>query len=215
MEVISPAALFDARPTALGWRAWWRGRRTVDEIVSGLYIGGFPTRSGPIPAMLADLGISHIVTTTFAVPDPIAGTTSRHVPFLDAGIPPLEPVVAAAVDSAQRIERGSRVYVHCGHGLDRCALLAAFIVRELDPSLDGPAIVRLIRARRGPEALHNRRFARLVNDLGPVHGPTGDHPTLPPTLVPGELASLLGVAATAPRSPAAMLSTPAMLTGPE
>jgi hypothetical protein len=215
MAIVSPAALFDARPTALGWRAWWRGRRTVDEIVSGLYIGGFPARSGPIPAILADLGISHVVTTTFAVPDPIAGTTSRHVPFLDAGIPALEPIVAAAVDSARRIERGGRVYVHCGHGLDRCALLAAFIVRELEPGLGGPAIVRLIRTRRGPEALHNRRFARLVGDLAPVQGPARHRPTHPPTLMPGERASLLGAAATAPRSPAAMLSNPAMMTGPE
>jgi hypothetical protein len=167
--VITPLAVFEARPSIGGLRSWWKGRSTLDEIAPGLFIGGCPKLSGPITEALTRLRIDHIVSTTRSTPKPIIGVTVRHVPLWDADLPTsLDAIFAAASDVTQRLLQGGRVYIHCGHGLDRCALVAALVLRELDPSLDGPATVAIIRSRRGSEALHNRRFARYLAGLRPL-----------------------------------------------
>ena len=163
-------AAIDARPTLRGLRAWWRGRTTLDEIAPGLFMGGFPHARGAIHLALEVLGIDHVVTTTYKRPVLAAGTTSVHIPFLDLDLPlDLEPILHAARDVVRRLREGQRIYVHCGHGLDRSGLVVALALREMLPGRTGVEILDLIRARRGSEALHNRRFARFVRALAPIH----------------------------------------------
>jgi len=164
--MITPKALFDARPSILGLRQWWRGRNTLDEIMPGLFMGGFPRPGGPILSLLSQLGIDHILSATYDRPA-VPGITLTRAPFLDISLPKdLAPLYAGARQAADLWRAGQRVYVSCGHGHDRSGVLVGLIVHELQPHLSGAEIVALIRARRGSEALHNRRFARFVTELG-------------------------------------------------
>jgi protein-tyrosine phosphatase len=162
-------ALIDARPTTRGWLAWWRGRTTLDLIVPGLWMGGFPRPGGVVLQTLDEMRVRHVVTTTFERPHVPAGMTTRWIPFLDLDLPlHMDPLFRAGRDIADRVRRGEGVFVHCGHGYDRSGLVVALALRELRPALGGDAILELIRARRGSEALHNRRFARYVRSLAPL-----------------------------------------------
>jgi protein-tyrosine phosphatase len=158
--------MIDARPTTRGWLAWWRGRTTLDLIVPGLWMGGFPRPRGAVLRTIADVGISHVVTTTFERPRLPAGVSSRWIPFLDLDLPlHMDPLIRAARDVAERVRDGEQVYVHCGHGYDRSGLVVALALRDLRPATPGADILDLIRAQRGSEALHNRRFARYIRSL--------------------------------------------------
>ena len=160
--------MIDARPTTRGLLAWWRGRTTLDRIGPGLWMGGFPRPGGQVLRTIEEVGIQHVVTTTFERPHLPPGVTSRYVPFMDLDLPlTMEPLIRAARDIAERIRAGQQVYVHCGHGYDRSGLVVALALRELHPSLCGGEILELIRAGRGSEALHNRRFARYIRALTP------------------------------------------------
>jgi len=161
--------MIDARPTTRGWLAWWRGRTTLDQIGPGLWMGGFPRPDGAVLRTIREVGIQHVVTTTFERPHLPPGVTTRWVPFLDLDLPlNMEPLGRAARDIAERIRAGQPVYVHCGHGYDRSGLVVALALRELHPALTGQEVLDLIRARRGSEALHNRRFARYIRALLPL-----------------------------------------------
>jgi hypothetical protein len=162
-------AIIDARPTSRGWLAWWRGRTTLDLIVPDLWMGGFPRPGGLVLRTMEEVGIGHVITTTFERPHLPAGISTRWIPFLDLDLPlHMDPLIRAARDAADRVRVGEPVYVHCGHGYDRSGLVVALALRELRPSVSGTEILELIRARRGSEALHNRRFARYVRSLPPL-----------------------------------------------
>jgi hypothetical protein len=197
--LLTPLAIFDARPSVRGVRRWWRARRTVNEIVPGLFIGGCPRRGSPVAAALVLNRVDYVVVTTLSCPPLPLGITARHVPFLDAGLPTrMAPLVDASAQAAERIRNGGRVSINCGHGLDRSALIAALILRDLDPRLDGPSILEILREKRGGETLHNRRFARFVAELPPTRvGALRDVSTVEPSpppvgrraLAPGRSAS--------------------------
>jgi hypothetical protein len=161
--------MIDARPTSRGWLAWWRGRTTLDRIGPGLWMGGFPRPDGAVLRTIREVGIQHVVTTTFERPHLPPGVTTRWVPFMDLDLPlNMEPLVRAGRDIAERIRDGQQVYVHCGHGYDRSGLVVALALRELYPALTGTELLDLIRTGRGSEALHNRRFARYIRFLPPL-----------------------------------------------
>lgn len=161
--------MIDARPTARGWLAWWRGRTTLSRIRPGLWMGGFPRPDGAVLRTIREVGINHVVTTTFERPHLPAGVTVRWVPFVDLDLPlNMEPLYRAGREVAERIRDGQKVYVHCGHGYDRSGLVVALALRELHPALSGAQVLDMIRARRGSEALHNRRFARYIRGLRPL-----------------------------------------------
>ena len=168
-HVLPLRAMIDARPTAKGWLAWWRGRTTLDRIGPGLWMGGFPRPDGVVLRAISEMGIQHVVTTTFERPHRPASVTTRWVPFVDLDLPlNMEPLYRAGREVAERIRSGQQVYVHCGHGYDRSGLVIALSLRELHPALTGTEILGLIRAGRGSEALHNRRFARYIRGLVPL-----------------------------------------------
>lgn len=161
--------MIDARPTSRGWLAWWRGRTTLSRIGPGLWMGGFPRPDGAVLRTIREVGIQHVVTTTFERPHLPPGVTTRWVPFMDLDLPlTMEPLVRAGRDVAERIRAGQQVYVHCGHGYDRSGLVVALALRELHPALTGAEVLDLIRTGRGSEALHNRRFARYIRSLPPL-----------------------------------------------
>lgn len=161
--MISPKALYDARPSLRGLPEWWRGRSTLSEVLPGLYMGGFPRKA--LLEQLLSLEVDHVVSATFDLPH-VPGTSLARAPFYDIALPKdLSPQVAVARDAAERYRAGQRIYVSCGHGHDRSGLLMGLILHELHPEWSGAQIVALIRARRGREALHNRRFARFVTEL--------------------------------------------------
>lgn len=163
--MITPKALYDARPSVFGLREWWRGRDTLSEILPDLWMGGFPRDGGTIAPALAELRIDHVLSATFDRPR-VPGATLTSVPFLDIALPKdLSVQHAGAREAATLIRAGKRVYVSCGHGHDRSGLLVGMILRELFPQMNGAEIVAFIRARRGSAALHNRRFERYVRSL--------------------------------------------------
>lgn len=163
--MITPKALYDARPSLLELRAWWRGRDSLSEILPNLWMGGFPRPGGSIRPALAKLGIEHVLSATFDRPD-VPGATLTRVPFLDVALPKdTAPLRAAAREAAALVQAGKRVYVSCGHGHNRSGLLVGLILADLYPQMNGAQIVSFIRARRGHNALHNRRFERFVRDL--------------------------------------------------
>jgi len=163
--VITPKALFDARPSILGLRQWWRGRYTFNEIIPNLFMGGFPRPNGSILQALLELRIDHVLSATFDEPT-VPGATLTRAPFLDISLPKnLTPLYAGAHQAADMLREGKRVYVSCGHGHDRSGILVGLILHNLHPHMSGEEIIQLIRARRGSEALHNRRFARFVREL--------------------------------------------------
>lgn len=162
-------AMIDARPTARGWLAWWRGRTTLSQIRPGLWMGGFPRPDGVVLRTISEVGVNHVVTTTFERPHLPAGVTTRWVPFVDLDLPlNMEPLYRAGREVAEKIRGGEKVYVHCGHGYDRSGLVIALALRELYPALTGEQVLAMIRAGRGSEALHNRRFARYIRALRPL-----------------------------------------------
>jgi protein-tyrosine phosphatase len=167
--VLPLRALIDARPTSRGWLAWWRGRTTLDLIVPGLWMGGFPRPGGAVLRTLEEVRVGHVVTTTFERPHLPKGMTTRWIPFLDLDLPlHMDPLFRAGRDIAERVRSGEQVFVHCGHGYDRSGLVVALALRELRPACEGIEILDVIRAGRGSEALHNRRFARYVLSLPPL-----------------------------------------------
>jgi hypothetical protein len=94
----------------------------------------------------------------------------RVFPDMDgevAALPRLRDL-ASEVAAAARVADGfpDRVYVMCHHGLNRSALVAGLILRELDVS--GEDAVRRVMAAR-PGALANQAFREIVE--GP-HAPS-------------------------------------------
>ncbi|MGW5230942.1 protein-tyrosine phosphatase family protein [Streptomyces nodosus] len=148
------------------------------EIVPGLWMGGhqFAARSGALefavvrdefdlvltllrlPGHGPDQGVEHHV---WPIPDgPLDGTEIAGVMRL-----------AQAADDA--LEDGRRVLVRCYHGYNRSGLVIAHALVRAGHSTDDA--IGMIRARRGPWALHNELFvdylragldtARLLEEL--------------------------------------------------
>ncbi|MFE1849024.1 dual specificity protein phosphatase family protein [Streptomyces sp. NPDC059489] len=135
------------------------------EVVPGLWMGGheFAGRSGGLelavvrdefdlvltllrlPGHGPDAGVEHHV---WPIPDgPLDGTQIAGVMRL-----------ARAADDA--LEDGRRVLVRCYHGYNRSGLVVAHtLIRAGHPADEA---IRMIRARRGPWALHNRLFVEYL-----------------------------------------------------
>lgn len=67
---------------------------------------------------------------------------------------------------AARIRSGDGVISTCAAGLNRSALISAFAVMKLT-DLSSKSVIKMIRKARGPDALHNPSFVRVIHDAHP------------------------------------------------
>ncbi len=95
------------------------------------------------------------------------GCRVLHAPIDDARLTPLEvmTVKEAANDVARSVAAGQKTLVTCHMGLNRSALVAALAMLRLRPNLTAAQAVRVIRARRHKEALHNHHFVNLIEEM--------------------------------------------------
>ncbi|MET8631377.1 protein-tyrosine phosphatase family protein [Streptomyces sp. NPDC004096] len=135
------------------------------EIVPGLWMGGheFAGRSEGLElAVVRDE--FDLVLTLLRLPGygPDAGVEHRVWPIPDGPLDGTQIAgvlrLARAADDA--LEDGRRVLVRCYHGYNRSGLVVAHtLIRAGHPADEA---IRMIRARRGPWALHNQLFVEYL-----------------------------------------------------
>jgi protein-tyrosine phosphatase len=76
-----------------------------------------------------------------------------------------ERALRAAEVVAAHVRRGKRVLVVCSMGRNRSGLVVGMALRLLRRS--GEEAVALVRAARGPEALSNEAFEKMVREVRP------------------------------------------------
>jgi len=100
----------------------------------------------------------------------IARVETILCPLDDSGPPITQTEVAIAIKTAgrvyRRIKAGKRVLVTCHMGLNRSGLVGALTLRAL--GFTPQQSIRLVRATRGPEALKNRSFVRVIQSAVPA-----------------------------------------------
>ena len=134
----------------------------ADMVLPGLFIGAQPS-----PGLYRWLHILVLAAAEYQPPAyAFQGVTLVRVPLLD------EPdrlmtreEIAAAISGGRTIARylmaGQRVLSTCISGLNRSSLLAGLAMR-LAYDIDPHEVVKMIRAARGPWALFNPNFERLI-----------------------------------------------------
>ena len=83
-----------------------------------------------------------------------------YLPIEDGQMPDLDRLHAVAKLGAELVQRGDRVLVHCGMGLNRSALVAALILMYAH-DMKAQAAVQRIRERR-PGSLYNKVFEEYL-----------------------------------------------------
>ncbi len=135
------------------------------EVVPGLHVGDYQDAL----AELRRLDWQHSVVVLAAeehqpVGAPLDG--ARCLPLRDDDEPVgpelLELVRAVAREVADHVEAGGSALCTCAMGLNRSGLVAALALRELGYSAD--EAIQLVREARGPLALRNEQFVRLVQE---------------------------------------------------
>lgn len=124
-----------------------------------LYLSGTIDNWKPI----IDKGIDTVIDLEGAVDHGVPTEANQflyiYLPIHDAEMPDMDRLHAVAKLGAELIQRGDRVLVHCGLGLNRSALVVALILMYL--GMDRVKTVEHIRARR-PGALYNEVFAKYL-----------------------------------------------------
>ena len=75
-----------------------------------------------------------------------------------------ERAVNAARQTARWVKQGKNVLVTCWQGRNRSGVIAALALMLLRPKAKPEQVVHLIRSARGPLALSNPHFTRLLLD---------------------------------------------------
>ncbi len=94
------------------------------------------------------------------------GVEVIHAPLDDDPSRPLrQDEIETAINTGRRVARrlraGRRVLSSCAMGLNRSAIVAAIAIHEVY-GMSADEIIRLIRRARGPWALSNPNFERLL-----------------------------------------------------
>jgi len=80
--------------------------------------------------------------------------------------------LAAAREVATEIRRGGRALITCHAGLNRSGLICAMTILMLRPKATPDAAIKVIRARRDPQALSNPHFVTAIRNLWSSRTPT-------------------------------------------
>lgn len=138
------------------------------EIVPGLFVG-----SRPSPGRHDDIDVIVLMAEEYQPPAELfPGVEVIHAPIDDDPSRPMRPdEIATAVRAGRRVARrlraGKRVLSSCAMGLNRSSLVAALAMHEVY-GMSADAIIRRIRAARGPWALSNPNFERLIRVVADV-----------------------------------------------
>jgi protein-tyrosine phosphatase len=101
---------------------------------------------------------------------PLPGYEIIHAPFDDSGKPPTSAEVSIAWKAAKRVAKRvnaeRRVLVTCHMGWNRSGLVTGFTLIML--GLTARQAVDAIRMARGPSALGNRHFVKLLSAVRPA-----------------------------------------------
>ena len=135
---------------------------TASRVAGNLWVGAAPPEG-------ADLSRWHLTVLTAIEyqprPDAFEAGRLLYVPLRDGGSRPTadeEALARAAGDAvAAELLRGRSVLVTCWLGRNRSALVAGLALRRAY-GLSGPDVIRLIRDARGPAALGNPHFVRVL-----------------------------------------------------
>ncbi len=138
------------------------------QVVPGLFIG-----SKPAPGRHACVDVIVLAAEEYQPSvDFFQGVEVLHAPLDDAPDRPMrEDEIAVATRAggrvARRLRAGRRVLVTCAMGLNRSSLVAAIAMQEVY-KMCPDEIIGLIRRARGPWALSNPNFERLLRVVSDV-----------------------------------------------
>ena len=145
---------------------------TADLIVPGLYVGNAP----PLNLDWSSAPARRLVLTAkelhkWQTPDKFPGAELLYVPMDDDYNKPPSPtkvalILAAAQQVAQWLLEDKSTVVTCHEGRNRSGLVAALAL-VLSNEASPEEAVHLIRAARGPLALQNPQFLKLLYSLRP------------------------------------------------
>lgn len=142
----------------LGTTAWWAADHLIriltgvnihrlSRITPGLHVGGQYRRRGI--RRMQRRGITAIINMREEFDDEAAGIAFPrylHLPTVDDQAPTLDHLGMGAAFIADEIEHGGQVYVHCGAGIGRAAIMAAAYLVTTGLSAEG-AWAKITEAR--------------------------------------------------------------------
>jgi len=124
---------------------------------------------------LKDLGFSIIALTSKGFQPQIETATAGsglevlHIPFADDEkltsdeIAKVKKKVTSAADKMTKaVEQGQKVLSTCWAGINRSSLLTAYIIKNLDGSIDPQEIINTIRTQRSARCLNNKLFVLII-----------------------------------------------------
>lgn len=146
--------VYEHRPT--GGRIWQGGIKAVDELVRGRNPHGIS-----VVALMAD--------HQPALP---GGIVAIRGPLRDNPSPALDEYthMASVADAVSdrlmgRLLEGESVLSSCAMGLNRSGLVTALTILKVNQRAVPGAAIRLVKKARGPWALSNPAFVRIVGSL--------------------------------------------------
>lgn len=139
---------------------------TVDasQVAPGLWIGARPS-----PGHYRWLGVIVLAAREWQPPSfTYPNVAVLHVPLTDDPSRPMptaqaDSAISAARTVARYLRAGQRVLVTCHLGLNRSSLIAGLAMRlAYGTKVDN--VIAALREARGPQALRNPHFVRLLRD---------------------------------------------------
>lgn len=134
----------------------------MSNVAPRLWVGGRPSFDRDLPEFdLLALCAAEIQPERLA----FHGRVIRcPIPDAELDTAQVTRVVSTARTLAQTLSRGQRLLVTCAAGLNRSALVAALTLGYVTRS-SADQLIRLMRQRRSPNALHNQSFQALIRYL--------------------------------------------------
>lgn len=139
-----------------------------NEVIPHLWMGGHYYHPAHRPAYLTDTDFTIVVSLHQEAPEvraqyaPPAGVTHLVLELPDDRLlqNELDAAEFYAAIVANTIKRGLKTLVRCHAGYNRSGLICGLAMRQL--GYEAKETIELIRAARGPYALHNQHFLKLI-----------------------------------------------------